>query len=117
MIGFKGMLTTDQLLHYFPDFHHPDMQTSMALVHSRFSTNTFPSWPRAQPFRHLPQQGRSAPCGATKTGCTPARRGCGRSVRQDVKKTLPIISGEGSIRNADGTGLPRDGRPLLPHAV
>ena len=56
-IVYKGMLTTGQLGEYFTDLHHPDMESAMALVHSRFSTNTFPSWPRAQPFRYMSHNG------------------------------------------------------------
>ncbi len=42
---YKGMLTTEQLGEYFPDLSDPDMESALALTHSRFSTNTFPSWP------------------------------------------------------------------------
>ena len=48
-IVYKGMLTTPQLAHFYADLRHPDMETAIALVHSRFSTNTFPSWPLAHP--------------------------------------------------------------------
>ncbi len=54
---YKGMLGTDQLKHYFPDLSHPDVQSCLALVHSRFSTNTFPSWSLAQPFRFIAHNG------------------------------------------------------------
>jgi glutamate synthase (NADPH) large chain len=54
---YKGMLTTDQLLAYFPDLSNPDFQTHLAMVHSRFSTNTFPSWDRAQPLRFMSHNG------------------------------------------------------------
>ena len=54
---YKGMLTTEQLSDYFPDLADPDMESALALTHSRFSTNTFPSWPRAQPFRYLCHNG------------------------------------------------------------
>ena len=54
---YKGMLTTEQLSEYFPDLSDSDMESALALTHSRFSTNTFPSWPRAQPFRYLCHNG------------------------------------------------------------
>ncbi|MDR1798493.1 MAG: glutamate synthase subunit alpha, partial [Bifidobacteriaceae bacterium] len=54
---YKGMLTTAQLEPFFPDLSDPDYETAIALVHSRFSTNTFPSWPLAQPFSHLAHNG------------------------------------------------------------
>ncbi|MDP7353444.1 MAG: hypothetical protein QF739_11760, partial [Acidimicrobiales bacterium] len=50
-IVYKGMLTTTQLAEFFPDLTDPRMSSAMALVHSRFSTNTFPSWPLAHPYR------------------------------------------------------------------
>ena len=52
-IVYKGMLTTGQLEPFFPDLSDRRFETQLALVHSRFSTNTFPSWPLAQPIRLL----------------------------------------------------------------
>ncbi|MGZ5421913.1 MAG: glutamate synthase subunit alpha, partial [Aeromicrobium sp.] len=49
-LGYKGMLTTDQLDNFFPDLVDERMASAMVVVHSRFSTNTFPSWPLAHPF-------------------------------------------------------------------
>ena len=54
---YKGMLTPSQLRSYFPELENEDVQTSVALVHSRFSTNTFPDWPLAQPFRLVAHNG------------------------------------------------------------
>ena len=48
---FQGLLTTAQLWKYFKDLSDPDFETHLAIVHSRFSTNTFPSWERAHPQR------------------------------------------------------------------
>ncbi len=48
---YKGMLTPGQLMTFFPDLKDPDYTSHLAMVHSRFSTNTFPSWDRAQPNR------------------------------------------------------------------
>jgi glutamate synthase domain-containing protein 2/glutamate synthase domain-containing protein 1/glutamate synthase domain-containing protein 3 len=56
-IVYKGMLLTEQLAKYFIDLTHPAMETALALVHSRFSTNTFPSWDRAHPYRYLAHNG------------------------------------------------------------
>ncbi|MAG04047.1 MAG: glutamate synthase large subunit [Acidimicrobiaceae bacterium] len=56
-IVYKGMLTTDQLGAFFPDLTDPRMKSAMALVHSRFSTNTFPSWPLAHPYRLIAHNG------------------------------------------------------------
>jgi glutamate synthase (ferredoxin) len=54
---YKGMLTTMQLDQYFPDLGNPLIETALALVHSRFSTNTFPSWDRAHPYRYIAHNG------------------------------------------------------------
>ena len=97
VIGYKGMLTTDQLLEYFPDFHHPDMKTSMALVHSRFSTNTFPSWPRAQPFRYTCHNGEINTMRGNENWMH-ARQAQLQSdlFGKDLKKLLPVIADYGS---------------------
>ena len=54
---YKGMLLTEQLPQYFPDLQNPAMESALALVHSRFSTNTFPSWDRAHPYRYVAHNG------------------------------------------------------------
>lgn len=54
---YKGMLTSLQLREYFPDLTNPNFTSRVALVHSRFSTNTFPTWDLAQPFRMLGHNG------------------------------------------------------------
>ncbi|MEC3993476.1 glutamate synthase large subunit [Actinacidiphila sp. DG2A-62] len=54
---YKGMLTTGQLEPFFPDLSDPRFATAIALVHSRFSTNTFPSWPLAHPYRFVAHNG------------------------------------------------------------
>lgn len=56
-ITYKGQLITEQLPLYFADLGDPDYESAIALVHSRFSTNTFPSWSLAQPFRYLAHNG------------------------------------------------------------
>lgn len=56
-IVYKGMLHAYQVGLFFPDLHDPAMASSICLIHSRFSTNTFPSWSRAQPFRFLAHNG------------------------------------------------------------
>ena len=56
-ITYKGMLTTMQLPRYFPDLRDERCKSAIAIVHSRFSTNTFPSWPLAHPFRFVAHNG------------------------------------------------------------
>jgi len=56
-IVYKGQLITEQLPKYFADLNDEDFKSAIALVHSRFSTNTFPSWSLAQPFRYIAHNG------------------------------------------------------------
>ncbi len=56
-VVYKGMLTTDQLGEFFPDLSDERFASAIGLVHSRFSTNTFPSWPLAHPFRYIAHNG------------------------------------------------------------
>ncbi|MCX7656837.1 MAG: glutamate synthase large subunit, partial [Treponemataceae bacterium] len=56
-IVYKGMLMSSQLRHYFTELTDPRVTSAVAMVHSRFSTNTFPAWPLAQPFRMLAHNG------------------------------------------------------------
>lgn len=56
-VVYKGMLRTDQVQQYYLDLQNPEMKTALAVVHSRFSTNTFPQWRLAQPFRYIAHNG------------------------------------------------------------
>ncbi len=57
VVVYKGMLTGEQVSHYFLDLADPDFTSSFSIVHSRFSTNTLPQWRLAQPFRYLAHNG------------------------------------------------------------
>ncbi|HUC79592.1 MAG TPA: glutamate synthase large subunit [Flavisolibacter sp.] len=56
-VVYKGQLTSGQLRHYFPDLSNKRLVSAFGLVHSRFATNTFPSWKLAQPFRYIAHNG------------------------------------------------------------
>src|SRR5437868_7591859 len=56
-VVYKGMFLADQLGKYYPDLHEEDFESGLALVHQRFSTNTFPSWPLAHPYRMICHNG------------------------------------------------------------
>ena len=56
-IVYKGMLSAEQIGIYYPDLLHPKFKSSLAIVHQRFSTNTFPSWKLAHPFRYIAHNG------------------------------------------------------------
>ena len=57
VIVYKGMLRTDQVPQYYLDLQNEDMESAIAVIHSRFSTNTFPKWRLAQPFRYIAHNG------------------------------------------------------------
>ena len=67
------MLTTPQLKAFYLDLQDERMESALGIVHSRFSTNTFPSWPLAHPFRRVAHNGEINTVNGTKTGCVPAR--------------------------------------------
>ena len=56
-VVYKGQLTSMQVRHYFPDLSNKRVVSAFGLVHSRFATNTFPSWKLAQPFRYIAHNG------------------------------------------------------------
>jgi glutamate synthase (ferredoxin) len=96
-IIYKGMLTTEQLDHYFPDLHDEDFESAMALVHSRFSTNTFPSWPRGQPFRYLAHNGEINTLRGNVNWMKAREQLLGSGILgPDLKKLRPIIDESGS---------------------
>jgi glutamate synthase (NADPH/NADH) large chain len=94
---YKGMLIADQIETMFPDLMDPDVESALALVHQRFSTNTFPSWPLAHPYRYVAHNGeintlrgninwmhaREAMCQSDLLGA-------------DLQKILPVIREGGS---------------------
>ena len=94
---YKGMLTADQIAPTFPDLTDPDMESALALVHQRFSTNTFPSWPLAHPYRYVAHNGEINTLRGNINWMR-AREGLLRStlLGDDLKKILPVIREGGS---------------------
>ncbi len=91
-ITYKGMLTTMQLKPFFPDLSDERMKTTVATVHSRFSTNTLPSWPLAQPFRMLAHNGEINTIQGNRNWFT-ARQGRLKSdLLGDMDELLPILT-------------------------
>jgi len=91
IIIYKGMLTPDQVLPYFPDLTDSSFTSHLAMVHSRFSTNTFPSWDRAQPFRFMSHNGEINTLRGNKNWMA-AREGLAASPHfgGDLKHLFPI---------------------------
>ena len=96
-IVFKGMLTADQVEKFYPDLIDKDYDSALALVHSRFSTNTFPSWERAHPNRYLIHNGEINTLRGN-VNWMHARESLLKSedFGEDIKNILPIIDEDGS---------------------
>jgi glutamate synthase (ferredoxin) len=94
---YKGMLNTVQVEQYFPDLSDPTMETALALVHSRFSTNTFPSWERGHPYRYLAHNGEINTLRGN-INWMHARQAMFESelLGPELRKILPIINTNGS---------------------
>jgi len=96
-IVYKGMLTTGQLEVFFPDLSNPLVESSLALVHSRFSTNTFPSWPLAHPYRYIAHNGEINTVKGNRNWMR-ARESLLESelIPGDLKRLFPIVDNSGS---------------------
>ena len=96
-VVYKGMLLTEQLESYYPDLSHPVMDSALALVHSRFSTNTFPSWNRAHPYRYVAHNGEINTLRGN-VNWMHAREALFESdlFGDDLKKLLPVVCADGS---------------------
>ncbi len=94
---YKGMLMPEQVGKYFLDLQDPDMDTALALVHSRFSTNTFPSWERSHPYRYIAHNGEINTLRGNVNWMN-AREPLLASefFNDDIKKILPIVNTNGS---------------------
>ncbi|MGE3843952.1 MAG: glutamate synthase large subunit, partial [Vicinamibacterales bacterium] len=117
---YKGMLNASQLEPMFPDLHDGRVDTALALVHQRFSTNTFPSWPLAHPYRYVAHNGEINTLMGNVSWMR-AREGLLQSDQfgDDLAKVLPVIRPGGSDSATFDNVLEflvLNGRSL-PHAV
>jgi len=96
-IVYKGMLTPRQVVTFYPDLSDPLIESAIAVVHSRFSTNTFPSWGRAHPYRYIIHNGEINTLRGNENWMH-ARQGMLASelFGDDLKKVFPIIQEDGS---------------------
>ncbi len=119
-IVYKGMLTTAQLKSYFFDLGDPLFESAIAMVHSRFSTNTFPQWSLAQPFRAICHNGEINTLRGNVNWMR-ARQGDFHSDRfgDDIEKIFPLFTEGGSDSQCFDNALElllQTGRSL-PHAM
>lgn len=116
---YKGMLTSTQLREYYPDLSSPFFTSGMAIVHSRFSTNTFPTWSLAQPFRMLSHNGEINTIRGNRGWMAARESVLSSPALGDVKDIHPIIQPDMSDSASFDNALEffvRSGMSL-PHAI
>ena len=97
-ITYKGMFVAPQFEHFYPDLTDSNFQSSIALVHQRYSTNTFPSWPLAQPFRNMAHNGEINTLRGNMNKMTAREKTISSPVFEDeISDLIPIIS----LNNSD----------------
>ncbi|MFJ4045200.1 glutamate synthase large subunit [Microbacterium sp. NPDC089987] len=95
-LGYKGMLTTLQLEPFYPDLQDERFASELAVVHSRYSTNTFPSWPLAQPLRMLAHNGEINTVGGNRNWMRARQSQLRSDLLGDIRPLLPICSDSAS---------------------
>jgi len=124
---YKGMLTAPQLSRFFLDLRDPRVASSLALVHSRFSTNTFPSWELAHPYRMIAHNGEINTVRGNRNWMRAREEQLSSPLfGDDIKKLLPILNGELSdsasldamleLLTLSGRSLPHAMSMLIPEA-
>ncbi|MFI8594252.1 glutamate synthase large subunit [Microbacterium sp. NPDC078428] len=91
-LGYKGMVTTLQLEPFYPDLQDERFASELAVVHSRYSTNTFPSWPLAQPLRMLAHNGEINTVKGNRNWMRARQSQLESELLGDVKPLLPICT-------------------------
>jgi len=126
-IVYKGMLTTGQLEPFYPDLSSPKVVSKIALVHSRFSTNTFPSWPLAHPYRLIAHNGEINTVKGNRNWMH-ARENLLKTdlIPGDLSRVFPICSNEASdsasfdevleLIHLGGRSLPHSILMMIPEA-
>ena len=125
-IVYKGMLSSMQVRQYFPDLTNPYFTSGLALVHSRFSTNTFPTWSLAQPFRLLAHNGEINTIRGNRGWMRARESVLGSEALGDIKDLRPIVqegmSDSASLDNVfeflmmSGLSLPQAMAILVPES-
>ncbi len=91
-ITYKGMLTSHQLDEFFPDLSDERLVSGLALVHSRFSTNTFPSWPLAHPYRYLCHNGEINTVAGNRNWMRAREALCRTPLIPGLERAFPIVT-------------------------
>ena len=116
---YKGMLTTPELAQFFPDLIDERIESAMALVHSRFSTNTFPSWPLAHPYRFIAHNGEINTVQGNRNWMRTRESMLSSSLLPGLERAFPIcaMGGSDSASFDEVLELLHLGGRSLPHAV
>ena len=126
-IVYKGMLISNQVPHFFPDLVDQRFKSAMALVHSRFSTNTFPSWPLAHPFRLIAHNGEinTLRGNINWMRARESQLAC-ELFGDDLEKVVPVVTPDGSdsatfdnvleLLLLAGRSLPHSAMMMIPEA-
>ena len=126
-IVYKGLLLAPQITKFYPELRDPLVKSALCLVHQRFSTNTFPSWPLAHPYRHIAHNGEINTVKGNVIWMNARQRLLESPLfGEDLKKIFPVItpglSDSGSLDNAvelllhSGRELPHVMAMLIPEA-
>jgi len=123
---YKGMVTTLQLEPFYPDLSDERFASKLALVHSRYSTNTFPSWPLAQPFRVIAHNGEINTVQGNRNWMRARQSQLESELLGDVKPLLPIVTPGASdsasfdevveLLSLSGRSLPHSIMMMVPEA-
>ncbi|MFC6153246.1 glutamate synthase large subunit [Nocardioides yefusunii] len=125
-LGYKGMLTTEQLEQVFPDLSDERVASAVAVVHSRFSTNTFPSWPLAHPFRFIAHNGEINTVKGNRNWMRAREALLASDKFGDLERVFPICTPEASdsasfdevleLLHLGGRSLPHSVLMMIPEA-
>ena len=125
-VVYKGMVTTLQLEPFYPDLSDPRFVSKLALVHSRYSTNTFPSWPLAQPFRMIAHNGEINTVQGNRNWMQARQSQLESDLLGDLAPLLPIVTPGGSdsasfdevveLLSLSGRSLPHAVMMMVPEA-
>ena len=91
-ITYKGMLTSHQLAEFYPDLADERLVSGLALVHSRFSTNTFPSWPLAHPYRYMAHNGEINTLAGNRNWMRAREALCATDLIPGLDRAFPIVT-------------------------
>ncbi|HKB44502.1 MAG TPA: glutamate synthase large subunit [Chitinophagaceae bacterium] len=127
-IVYKGQLTSLQLRHYFPDLNNKRVVSAFGLIHSRFATNTFPSWKLAQPFRYIAHNGEINTLQGNLNWLKTSEHGFTSPLftHEEMEMLLPVVTGDQSdsacldnmieLLTLTGRSLPHVMMMLIPEA-